>query len=49
MDMQNTEIIFSLDSDKTNTVNRALAMTSYGLEPELTKVNGKRLIDWTGS
>lgn len=31
MVMQNTEIILSLDNDKTNTVSRVLAMTSIDL------------------
>lgn len=37
MDMQNTEMIFSLVSGKTNTVNHALAMTSMGLSQSSQK------------
>lgn len=44
MDMQNPEIISSLDGDKTNAAH-VLAMTHKGLSPELIKVNGKKLID----
>lgn len=37
MDMQNTEIIFFLDSDKTNTVKHPLAMKSVGLSQSSQK------------
>lgn len=40
MDMQNPEIIFSLDGDKTNAAH-VLAMTRKGLSPELIKSMGR--------
>lgn len=46
--MQSTEIIFSLDSDKTF-CEVSIGHDKYGLEPELTTIGGKNLIDCTGS
>lgn len=40
MDMQNPEIIFSLDGDKTIAAH-VLAMTRKGLSPELIKSMGR--------
>lgn len=46
--MKSTEITFSLDSDKIF-CGTSIAHDKYGLEPELTTIDGKNLIDWTGS